>query len=91
MYLYLHQKLYRISRRWNEHAPSFIPKICEGGGGPCYEISFEVKPESSRTMYHWDGKGEDPNRCRWLCRPCAKMHHEHWDDMWSNVPGYSSW
>lgn len=44
--------------------------------------------ESSRTRYHWDGTGEDPNRDQALCRECAVDHHEYWDDMWSNVPGY---
>lgn len=38
--------------------------------------------ESSRTAYAWNGKGKDPNSSRWLCAPCAKAHHEHWDAMW---------
>lgn len=27
---------------------------------------------------------EDPNRDVWLCRECAKLHHEYWDEMWDN-------
>lgn len=41
-----------------------------------------VKLEPSRTQYHWDGKGENPNKPVWLCRDCAAEHHAHWDDMW---------
>jgi hypothetical protein len=50
--------------------------LCDGfGKGP-------VELESSRTMYVWDGQGEDPNRPRALCRDCAKLHHEEWDTAW---------
>lgn len=47
-----------------------------------------VQLEPSYTMYHWDGKGKDPNRPVWLCRRCEPEHKEFWKDMWSNVPGY---
>lgn len=64
-------------------------------GEPCDTPWVPARPtvegvswHSSRTMYHWDGKGEDPNRPRALCVTCAIEHHERWDDMWSNVPGY---
>jgi len=40
--------------------------------------------ESSRTQYHWDGKGEDPNRAVALCSSCAERHHEYWDEMWQD-------
>ena len=43
---------------------------------------FGVKAESSCTMYHWDGEGDDPNRPILLCRVCAEAHYEHWDAMW---------
>lgn len=26
----------------------------------------------------------DPNAPVPLCRPCAKDHHEYWDEMWGN-------
>jgi hypothetical protein len=51
-------------------------------------VTEGVRWHSSRTMYHWDGVGEDPNQPVALCPACAEEHHEHWDDMWSNVPGY---
>lgn len=41
-----------------------------------------VKIEDSRTAYHWDGKGDDPNRPLLLCRSCANEHHAHWDERW---------
>lgn len=41
-----------------------------------------AKVESSRTDYHWDGKGKDPNRDLWLCSSCAREHHDYWDAMW---------
>lgn len=49
---------------------------------------FSVQLEDSRTMYNWEGEGEDPNAPIPLCPQCAKEHHENWDDMWSNVPGH---
>lgn len=57
---------------------------CEGSMGPCDAEGPGVEQESSRTMYHWDGTGEDPNRDPWLCRDCARIHHEHWDEMWDD-------
>jgi hypothetical protein len=42
-----------------------------------------VEKESSRTMYHWDGKGQDPNADILFCRPCASFHHDYWDEMWN--------
>lgn len=41
--------------------------------------------ESSRTMYFWDGKGEDPNADVFLCRSCAADHHSFWDERWLDV------
>ena len=46
-----------------------------------------VSLESSRTAYHWDGTGKNPNQPVPLCPPCAKEHHGHWDDMWAEVHG----
>jgi len=36
----------------------------------------------SYTQYHWDGRGEDPNRDVRLCQPCGEEHAEYWSDMW---------
>ncbi len=43
---------------------------------------FGLKHESSRTLYPWDGTGEDPNADLILCHRCAILHHEYWNDMW---------
>lgn len=51
------------------------------------ERSDGVEIESGRTAYHWDGKGEDPNRSIPLCRECAKEHHDYWDERWSEYYG----
>lgn len=58
---------------------------CEGVMGPCDKIGPEVQEESSRTRYIWDGNGNDPNKDPWLCRDCARLHHEHWDEMWAQL------
>ena len=47
-----------------------------------------VQMEDSRTTYHYEGEiggPDDPNKPLPLCRYCAKEHHAHWDDMWSEV------
>jgi hypothetical protein len=53
-----------------------------------------VELEDSRTAYSQpdldifdrlmlDGEPPpDPNAPVLLCRPCAKEHHEYWDEMW---------
>lgn len=38
--------------------------------------------EDSRTMYPWNGEGKNPNAPWLLCKRCAEMHHDYWDDMW---------
>jgi hypothetical protein len=60
-------------------------KVCECPG--CGSTT-DVQEESGRTAYHFTGvKGspEDPNRSIWLCRDCAKDHHQYWDEMWENA------
>ena len=52
---------------------------------PAAPVTEGVTWQSSRTMYCWDGTGENPNRPVALCPACAADHHERWDDMWSNV------
>ena len=36
-------------------------------------------PGDERGGHRW----VDPNKLTLLCQPCAKDHHEHWDDMWA--------
>jgi len=63
--------------------------VCEACGS-----KVDVRMESSRTMYHYEGKcgsRHDPNRDIGLCRECAEKHHEYWDDRWTeyyNSIGY---
>jgi hypothetical protein len=40
---------------------------------------FGLKKECSRTMYC----DESLNAPLLLCRRCAILHHEYWDDMWN--------
>ncbi len=47
-----------------------------------------VKLTPSRTLYYWDGEGEDPNRGFMLCRFCAKEHNEIMDEWWAEVHSY---
>jgi hypothetical protein len=55
------------------------PNVCERCGN-----KEGVELEDSRTMYHWDGKGENPNRSVFLCRACAEDHHDFWEAQWSD-------
>lgn len=55
-----------------------------------------VFSEPSRTNYEtpilsrWErlqqkdplAKPKDPNASISLCRPCAEMHHDYWDELW---------
>ena len=68
-------------------------------GQPAEKCEFPECPvtvgifwESSRTMYNkgLDDDGnviddEESNRPIAYCREHAEMHHEYWDEMWSNV------
>ena len=66
------------------HKLLFWKRKCEICG-----YAFGVKAEPSRTMYPWDGVGEDPNRPIDLCRQCAAAHHDFWDEMWAEAtPSY---
>ncbi len=53
------------------------PGICE-----CCGSMDGVEAEDSRTSYCWNGEGEDPNRSVFLCRLCALVHHDFWDEQW---------
>jgi hypothetical protein len=50
----------------------------------CGDIRDDVEDVEARTMYVWDGKGEDPNQSHFLCPPCAEEYEAHWDEMWSD-------
>lgn len=41
-----------------------------------------------RTMYSWDGVGENPNPNPVLCALCTEAYHSHWDDMFAEVNQY---
>ncbi len=47
------------------------------------DTRISVRLESSRTMYCWEGEGQDPNRPLALCACCSIEHHNNWDDMWN--------
>lgn len=36
----------------------------------------------SQTAYHWDGKGDDPNRSPLLCPDCAADYIKTWQAAW---------
>jgi uncharacterized protein (DUF1778 family) len=56
------------------------------------ETAEDVRLEPSRTSYSntvitrfhiiLDEPPEDPNQDIPLCRKCAVLHHEEWDDRW---------
>lgn len=53
----------------------------------CGTTDGDIKLESSRTMYYFEGvidSPEDPNHDIMLCRECAAAHHEYWDEMWAD-------
>lgn len=60
---------------------------CEGSSGPC--SSEEAKQRPCMTAYHWDGKGENPNKGPILCEDCAveyaAMWKERWDEYYSGL------
>lgn len=39
-------------------------------------------PYDSGEPFSLKDNPNDPNRMQLLCRTCAIMHHEYWDDMW---------
>jgi hypothetical protein len=60
------------------------PVKCSGHEGPCEETQG-LQLEDSRTMYYWNGDGDDPNSPILLCRECARAHHSWWDEQWAEV------
>lgn len=57
---------------------NFPHLVCEDCG--CDDDSVEVV--GAMTAYHWDGKGEDPNRNPRLCPSCAEDYISYWDERW---------
>ena len=66
----------------------------------CCQGTLGVEMESSRTCYakptlnFWEklllpeeglDEGPEMNKPIPLCRPCAKQHHDDWDDMWKTL------
>lgn len=55
--------------------------LCE----QCGKVEGEARP--SMTAYHWNGKGENPNRDVWLCTICSieycDVMESHWNDYYS--------
>lgn len=48
----------------------------------CKKSSDDVKVRHAMTAYHWDGKGEDPNRDMMQCDDCWEAYRQHWQGMW---------
>ncbi len=78
---------------WNKALAEFASKFSGSGDYDsrlqclCCETAENVKMESSRTAYSWDGVGENPNADIPLCTGCAIDHHKYWDEMWAQYYG----
>jgi len=57
-----------------------VPK-CEGHQGPCGQPVLYLT--DSRTMYEWDGEGDDPNAPLALCPACSLSYTEEMADRWA--------
>lgn len=51
----------------------------------CDTISTNVLPRSSRTKYHWEGEGEDPNQDKLFCPECSERYTLLMDSLWADV------
>lgn len=58
-----------------------LDKVCAACSGQSGDR--DVRPRSSMTAYHWDGKGPDPNADILLCEPCAEHYFEMMNEMWN--------
>ncbi|AFU87649.1 hypothetical protein CcrKarma_gp132 [Caulobacter virus Karma] len=70
--------------KWNGHRQ--MQQIALGGCERCGTF-WRLGMVSSMTCYHWDGKGEDPNRDRRLCPDCTDYHIDYWEGMWRDYYG----
>lgn len=71
--------------RWSRFRHHTLPRLKHDLFGACLGCGAwrGVELECSRTAYHWDGKGRNPNAPIRLCRTCAADHHSYWDEMWA--------
>ncbi|AXQ68325.1 hypothetical protein HOT99_gp292 [Caulobacter phage CcrBL10] len=80
--------VYELWRRplawWNGHR--LMQNIALGGCEHCGTF-WRLDMVGSMTCYHWDGKGEDPNRDRRYCPPCTEEHITYWEGMWRDYYG----
>jgi hypothetical protein len=51
------------------------------------DTTDNVTMHPSYTAYHWDGKGDNPNRDVPLCDICGEEHREYWAEMWTYARG----
>jgi hypothetical protein len=84
-----------IEERPSSIGPQAAKTPCEHCGA-----TEGVELEGSRTLYPFEGqpiyirdvlknpdilkRSADPNKPVYLCRACAKAHHEHWDELWAD-------
>jgi hypothetical protein len=66
-------------------------KIGEGTACEACGNIGDVQPEDSRTMYEWNGDGDNPNSPIRLCRDCAADHHANWDETWREYKASLLW
>lgn len=48
----------------------------------CEEDKPDVAYRPAMTAYHWDGKGEDPNRDIVLCDDDWEDYRAYWQERW---------
>ncbi|ARB13657.1 hypothetical protein Ccr2_gp127c [Caulobacter phage Ccr2] len=70
--------------KWNHHRT--MQNIALGGCEHCGTF-WSLGMVGSMTCYHWDGKGEDPNRDRRYCPDCTEKHIDYWEGMWRDYYG----
>ena len=64
-------------------SPQEFPSIpCEDGRPDCRATPSVLV--DSRTMYDWNGEGEDPNRDKIMCRECAADYNEQMNSQWAD-------
>jgi hypothetical protein len=82
---------YKVDYAWLDEEILEIDLL--GAGNPertceaCGVKSKRVVDCPSYTQYHWDGKGEDPNRDLQLCLECAEGYMEQMESQWADYYG----
>lgn len=64
---------------WNRHRAEMNAAL---GGCECCGSFWRLDWRPSMTAYSWNGEGENPNRKRWFCEPCAGGYEDFWQSMW---------